>query len=380
MSNWLKIYSKRYALHAFLFLGELLATVIKKNIQYKLMGKGDILISLDRLTRFKNPVDKYFRVYTDILTKFLVSPKLSKKQIDLLEADELNKYVEIIWNNSVFEIYGKCNSDRLFNVIKIINESVFKVENSYTKKLMSAKLNIDSVIGTISGDYELPQNLILLKKLAKYDFALKEDKDLINKKALELRNRFKLKFPISKLVLVEGITEEILLPKFAKILDYDFDKNGVFVMGAGGKSKVMQLYYKFKDTLKVPVIILLDNDAMPIFEQIKKNLKRKDKAMLIQKGEFEDILPLNLIKRTINNSFYDVEKVKLSDFKAQTSICELLNDIYKSRGIGVFQKAHFAQNAADTIKDSKDASPEIEDIINYIAASNESIHLDSFLI
>ena len=34
-------------------------------------------------------------------------------------------------------------------------------------------------------------------------------------------------FPIEKVVIAEGITEEILLPKFSQILNFDFDENGI---------------------------------------------------------------------------------------------------------------------------------------------------------
>lgn len=358
-----------------------MAIKTKKNIQYKLMEKADILISLDRLTRFKDPADKYLRVYTDIITKFLVSPRLTKKQIELLDPSEINKYVELIWNESVDALFSKNKySGNYKNILKIFDEFTFTIANQDIKKLAAAKLNILPILESLSAKDNLPQNLILLKKLLKSNTSKKIDKDSLPTDAISLRKKHKLKFPISKLVLVEGITEEILLPEFAKILDYDFNKNGVFVLGTGGKSKVIQLYNKYKHILKAPIIILLDNDAMPVFEQIKKNLKRKDKAMIIQKGEFEDILPLNLIKRAINATFYDIEKIKLKELKLNTKMCKTLSEIYRTRGIGEFQKAHFAYNLASYITNKKDASIEIEDIINYIAAANITNHLDSFLI
>lgn len=368
-------------MHAFLLLGERLTTVIKDKIQYKLMEKSDILISLDRLTRFKDPADKYPRVYTDILTKFLISPKLSKKQIDLLDADEINKFIELIWNSSVSSLFGKPKTNNnFFTLFKLLDKNAFIINNPHVKKLMAAKLNVDSIFELDFYNDDLPQNLKLFNELAKCTKDSKLDKVQIYDKALELRKIHKFKFPVSKLVLVEGITEEILLPKFAEKLDYDFDKNGVFVLSVGGKSKIIQLYCKLRNILKIPVIILLDNDAMQIFEQVKKNLKRKDKAMIIKKGEFEDILPLNLIKKTINNEFYDIEKVKISDLKQDKTMCEILHEIYKLRGIGEFQKAHFAQCIANSIESDKDISIEIEDIINYIEVSNEKVYLDSFLI
>ena len=43
------------------------------------MDREDIYLSLDRLTRFKNPEIKYRRVFYDIILKHLVQPSLSVK-------------------------------------------------------------------------------------------------------------------------------------------------------------------------------------------------------------------------------------------------------------------------------------------------------------
>lgn len=53
------------------------------------------------------------------------------------------------------------------------------------------------------------------------------------------QERFKnsLRFPVEKVVIAEGATEETLLPEFAKRCGYDFDKEGIYVLSAGGKIK-----------------------------------------------------------------------------------------------------------------------------------------------
>ena len=76
-----------------------------------------------------------------------------------------------------------------------------------------------------------------------------------------MRQLHDLKFPIEKVILVEGLTEETLLPAFARFLGYDFYKNGVQVIPAGGKNQVVKMYYKLSQELKIPIFLLLDKDA-----------------------------------------------------------------------------------------------------------------------
>ena len=47
-------------------------------MKYKKLTKEQIIISLDRLTRFKNTREKYFRVFSDILISNLLEPKIKK--------------------------------------------------------------------------------------------------------------------------------------------------------------------------------------------------------------------------------------------------------------------------------------------------------------
>ena len=66
---------------------------------------------------------------------------------------------------------------------------------------------------------------------------------------------------------------------------------------------------KMKDKLRIPVTILFDSDGKEISEILKCHLEEKDKTVLIKKGEFEDILSLNLIKRSLNKEYEPVTPV-----------------------------------------------------------------------
>ena len=90
--------------------------------------------------------------------------------------------------------------------------------------------------------------------------SLTEDSDL-----KIMREEHYLKFPIEKVLLVEGLT---LLPAFSKFLGHDFYQKGIQVIPAGGKSQVVKMYYRLSEELKLPIFLLLDKDAEDNIAQI----------------------------------------------------------------------------------------------------------------
>ncbi|MDD3237041.1 MAG: ATP-dependent endonuclease [Candidatus Gastranaerophilales bacterium] len=339
---------------------------IKETIKYKPMTIEDFVISIDRLTRFKRPSIKYPRVYKDILYRHLISPQLSKSQIEALAPEKLVKLVETIWNESIKEIEHVKAFHNTSNLLQILDSRYFTSEDDYTNILMSAKLEILNIVDRFADKNGMVDNIRLLKELSNvYKSGIRTNIDVFSA-AKSLREKEFLHYPIEKLVLVEGITEEILLPCFAKILGYDFDKNGIHIIGAGGKSKLPPLYVKLRNIVKLPIFILLDSDASNIHSEITKVLKPKDLSTVIKNGEFEDIVSKNLIKRAFNTHFYDIEEVSMSDIKNQNKMCENISMIYRTRGLGEFQKAHFAKILADNAKYKTDVSDEISTIIEQI--------------
>jgi predicted ATP-dependent endonuclease of OLD family len=175
-----------------------------------------------------------------------------------------------------------------------------------------------------------------------------------------------LKYPIEKIVLCEGITEEILLGEFAKKINYDFDKNGIFLIGAGGKNQVARKYYKMVEEIKLPIFILLDYDAINTKDLILPKLRKKDSVYLIKEGEFEDIIPRKLILNTINNSFKNSAQIQEKDFDKSIPTVKNLKEIYRINGLGDFSKADFAKNVKTNLFDKKQVSEELEAIIKEI--------------
>ena len=166
--------------------------------------------------------------------------------------------------------------------------------------------------------------------------------------------------------MVEGLSEEILLPAFSKFLGHDFYKYGIQIIPAGGKNQVVKLYYKLREELKIPIYILLDKDAEENIRQIKPKLRKQDKIHPVSCGEFEDILPKSLIVKTINARFKNFVSINEEEFDKNLTTAENLDNIFKTVGTCDFKKADFAKLVREQISSENDISDEIKNIINEI--------------
>lgn len=321
-------------------------------MRFKKLTKEQIIISLDRLTRFKNTREKYLRVFSDILLTNLIEPKLRKQDISDLDFNLLISYVAEIFNASLDKKYPQSNI--INNYIKNYENSIFN-NCSDTQVLLSSNIDYENTVDLITEDS--PINLKWLKFIIK-------NKDLLNKDAIfEKRRKLLLKFPIERVVLVEGITEEILLPVFARYLGHDFYAEGIQIIPAGGKNQVVKMYYKLAEELKIPVFILLDKDAEENIAQIKPRLRKFDKIHLVSCGEFEDLLPKALIMKTINSHFENFSSISANDFIEDQPTAKVLEEFFKKKGLHEFKKAEFAKLVKNMIQNDEDVSTEIRNII-----------------
>lgn len=326
-----------------------------EKIKYTPVSQKDLVLALDRLTRFKYPEIKYYRVFSDLLCKYLLSPKLSKTEILQMPVNVLKSLVEEIWNESVMKHSPDVAPD--FGLNNVLLNEIYETYNLShdVKSLVDIKLNINGVLSLVKKIQSLPINLKRLV-LIENDY-----NNLVGKR--EAKN---LRFPVEKVVLCEGITEEILLPKFGALGGYNFDQNGVKLISAGGKNQVAKFYCELKDELKIPVFILLDADAVETSESILKVKRDCDHIYLIKQGEFEDIFSLNLIKRTINQRFKNICECCKEDFKSDKPMTKILAEFFRLNNLGDFQKSDFAKELAANLKYETDLTAEIIQIIQKI--------------
>lgn len=316
-----------------------------------------ILISLDRLTRFKEPEKRYMRVFGDIITSNLIEPKYKKTDIENLDYALVTDLATEIINFSLASLGFELVDDYSINQQILDYEKRIFCFSEREEVFLKNKINYAAAVKLIPDDAVF--NLRWLKSLAVLPCCPE--------------NRKANLYPVEKVLLVEGITEEILMPEFAKLLGYEFKKKGVFVISAGGKNQVVKYFYRFAECLKIPIFVLLDSDAEENYAQIQPRLRDGDFVHVISKGEFEDILPKSLIKKTIN---YETEFISMGDtalLENSTSTVEFLEEFFRTRGLHEFKKAEFASFVRENIAGVEDISPEIKEIIHRL--SEIAIHL-----
>lgn len=319
-------------------------------LKIKPLTEEQIIISIDRLTRFKYPEVKYLRVFKDIISSNLIAPKYKKSELDEMDYSKIRDLAQEIINYSL-----ECQN------LKVENDlSVNKILKEYEKRVFQIDTNTLSLLDN-NINYMACRSLIKKSEALNLKWLLGH---IEKTDEISAREKNSLRYPVEKVVIAEGITEEILLPEFARLCGYDFDKNGVYIISAGGKNQVVKLFYKLADYLKLPVFILLDKDAQQNFDEIKPKLRKQDKVHLLDCGEFEDALPLELIERTLTDTLKNISVTE--PFEPNVRMTKTLEEIFKHKGMHEFKKSEFAQMVREHLQSKNDVSDEIKDVIKEI--------------
>ena len=307
-------------------------------MKIKTLTNEQLIISIDRLTRFKDPEIKYLRVFKELILSNLIEPKFKKSELDEMNYEKIRDFAQQIINYSLTEntIIDTSFNKKLFDY----ENSIFHLSEN-TKKLLNNNINYAEILKLLPE--EIPINLKFLKSLA-----FKEKQHYC--------------FPVEKVIICEGVTEEILLPTFAKFCNYDFMQNGVYVISAGGKNQVVKYFYNYANILKIPIFVLLDSDAQENLKQIKPKLRDIDKIHILKSGEFEDLLPNSLIVKALNYATKNISIAPFEELRNATSKVEFLEEFFKHRGLHEFKKAEFAHFVKENIKEKDDISEEIKEI------------------
>lgn len=323
-------------------------------MKFKPLTENQIIISIDRLTRFKPTEEKYLRVFKDILVSNLIEPKFKKQDLEHLDYRTIRDLAVEIFNKSLKE--DNTNDLSLNLKLKAYENSTF-VNDKNVDILLDNSLDYVSALKLLKGDK--PINLEWLN-------SLRENSDMYR-----MREEKGLQYPVSLVVIVEGITEEILLPQFSKVLGLDFLAHGIKILPAGGKNQVVKLYYSLSEELRLPIFVLLDKDAVENVNLINRKLRDEDRVHLLNSGEFEDLLPLNLILKTINSHLKNFASISIKDLEKDEPMVKILEEIFKCCGIHEFKKAEFAHLVQNQIKSTADISEEISCIIKSLQEMSE---------
>lgn len=316
------------------------------DMKIKPLTNEQLIIAVDRLTRFKEPEIKYLRVFKDIILNNLIQPRYKKQDVERMDYCELKQIAQAIINLP----FGKPDDLTINNKLLEYEMSIFEIDEN-TKKLLKNEINYKEIVRLF------PENIVVNLKFLKSLAGGKDEN---------------CGFPIKKVILCEGITEQILLPEFAKLCGFNFNSNGIYIISAGGKNQVVKYFYNYSKILKIPIFVLLDNDAKENLEQI--HLRSFDKIHLVKSGEFEDLLPDSLIIKTLNYATQNISETDYENLKQCSSNAEFLKEFFRHRGMHEFKKAEFAHLVKENISDKQDLSVEIAEIIREISIQ-EILHV-----
>ena len=82
-----------------------MVTNLKQN-KIKPMTREQIIIAIDRLTRFKPTIDKYLRVFKETILNNLITPNFKKKDLEEMSFLEISNLATEIFNYSLNELNG----------------------------------------------------------------------------------------------------------------------------------------------------------------------------------------------------------------------------------------------------------------------------------
>lgn len=184
---------------------------------------------------------------------------------------------------------------------------------------------------------------------------------------------------VKLVILVEGTTEAILLPEFAKRAGVSFEN--VRIIPAGGKNQVTALYQSLAEELAMPMLVLLDQDADRAMQELSSQVRPGDQLVQIAEGEFEDWYDPDLIVETVNAA-YDphpsltvdryqaickLEDVELTGAQVPKTRVEELKLLWQVLQLGAFDKVVFAEKIADHLNSESQCSVGLQQFLKQVS-------------
>ncbi len=210
--------------------------------------------------------------------------------------------------------------------------------------------------GEWSADERVGLLLRFLDRAASLDRSLSpklmnEARTLFRAMLAESRARLPGSFLPNLVLLVEGPTEAMLLPYFAKRLNVDLDACGVVVVASGGANQVVRRFLELRDTVALPIVIVLDADAGSHASTVEDMLREQDRLHVLTDGEIEDVFDIDAFVNLVNEHLSEsrlVHPVSVSDFSGQGRRTLVLDRLYRQRGLGRFDKIGFARTVVNS--------------------------------
>lgn len=186
------------------------------------------------------------------------------------------------------------------------------------------------------------------------------------------------------MVLVEGQSESILLPAFARLLELDLDELAVQVIASGGSQQVARRYLSYRDLVDIPVFCLLDADAAESAALIEDSLREDydDELFVLASGELEDAFSYEFLMTVLAQQMRSQGHAINTDLShARLEIPRhgkrkgALERLFRANGLGDFDKVEFAQIAAEMLKSKEEVPEELRDFLFLVANKRGKLDL-----
>ena len=174
------------------------------------------------------------------------------------------------------------------------------------------------------------------------------------------------------ILLVEGPTEQIVIPHLARCLGLDLDSRRIMLVPSGGANQVLRRYLNFRELVSVPISCLLDGDVAQYAEAISEHLRDQDCLFSLDSGEIEDVFSREQLTK-ITNTYIESNKqtsvdapVLIDEIGEESSNKEVLERLWRNRNWGTFDKIGFARAVTNSITNAADVPAELKQIIEQI--------------
>jgi len=180
--------------------------------------------------------------------------------------------------------------------------------------------------------------------------------DQWRKHLAEKRSELPGSFLPEVIVLVEGQSETLILPAFARLLGTNFNAMAIHIEACHGAKQVVKHYLNLKELTVLPIVCVLDADVSESAEIISDSLRSTDKMITVSQGEIEDSFSNAAFHRLINIYLREsgcLEPIPYAEIMQDNGDrLDTIDRLFRIRGLGNFDKIGFAETVANNLSKS----------------------------
>ncbi len=178
----------------------------------------------------------------------------------------------------------------------------------------------------------------------------------------------------SLVVLVEGQSELIVLPHFARLKGEPLESLGALVIASGGAKQVVRRYLTMKDVLNIPIVCVFDGDAEESSILIEEALRDCDRLCCLEATELEDCYSYEQLLKILGRQLDQTGQALSSetiDIPREGPRKEALNKLFRRCGLGDFDKIEFAKSTVSLARSKEDVPNDMSKVIDHVAETSK---------